>query len=136
MKSLSRVCLFATPWTVAYQAPLSMGFSGNSTGVDFHFLLQGIFPTQGLNPGLPHCRQTLDRLSHQGSPCIKAYFFIMNAYLIYKRMKKNWPAKLLTFCYGKLICPFPICPFLFPSNLNSNEITRHFNLTPDLCCPE
>ena len=33
-----------------------------------HFLLQGISPTQGLNPGLPHCRQTLYRLSHQGSP--------------------------------------------------------------------
>ena len=31
------------------------------------FLLQEIFPTQGLNPGLPHCRQTLYRLSHQGS---------------------------------------------------------------------
>ena len=36
--------------------------------VDCHFLLQGIFPTQGLNPGLPHCRQTLYCLSHQGSP--------------------------------------------------------------------
>ena len=32
-----------------------------------HFLLQGIFPTQGLNPGLLHCRQTLYLLSHQGS---------------------------------------------------------------------
>ena len=31
-------------------------------------LLQGIFPTQGLNPGLPHCRQILYQLSHQGSP--------------------------------------------------------------------
>ena len=40
-------------------------FPGNSTGVDCHFLLQGIFPNQGLNPGLPHCRQTLYRLSHQ-----------------------------------------------------------------------
>ena len=30
--------------------------------------LQGIFPTQGLNPGLPHCRQILHQLSHQGSP--------------------------------------------------------------------
>jgi len=38
-------------------------FPGNSTGVDCHFLLQGIFPNQGLNPGLPHCRQTLYRLS-------------------------------------------------------------------------
>ena len=32
-----------------------------------HFLLQGIFPAQGLNPGLLHCRQTLYHLSHQGS---------------------------------------------------------------------
>ena len=43
-------------------------FPGNSTGVDCHFLLQGIFPTQGSNPGLPHCRQMLYCLSHQGSP--------------------------------------------------------------------
>ena len=42
-------------------------FLGNSTGVDCHFLLQGIFPTQGSNPGLPHYRQTLYHLSHQGS---------------------------------------------------------------------
>ena len=42
-------------------------FPGNSTGVGCHFLLQRIFSTQGCNPGLPHCRQTLDRLCHQGS---------------------------------------------------------------------
>ena len=36
--------------------------------MDCHFLLQGIFPTQGSSPGLPHCRQTLYRLNHQGSP--------------------------------------------------------------------
>ena len=41
-------------------------FPGKSAGVDCHFLLQRIFPTQGLNPGLPHCRQTLYCLSHQG----------------------------------------------------------------------
>ena len=40
---------------------------GKNTGVGCHFLLQGIFPTQGLNPGLPHSRQTLYQLSHQGS---------------------------------------------------------------------
>ena len=33
-----------------------------------HALLQGLFPTQGLNPGLPHCRWILYCLSHQGSP--------------------------------------------------------------------
>ena len=67
VESLSRVQLFVTPWTVAHQAPLSMGFPGKSTGVGCHFLFQGIFPTQGSNPGLPHCRQTLYHLSHQGS---------------------------------------------------------------------
>ena len=41
---------------------------GQNTGVGCHALLQGIFPTQGLNPGLPHCRQILYHLSHQGSP--------------------------------------------------------------------
>ena len=39
-----------------------------NTGVGCHALLQGIFPTQGSNPGLPHCRQILYHLSHQGSP--------------------------------------------------------------------
>ena len=40
---------------------------GKNTGVGCHFLLQEIFPTQGSNPGLPHCGQTLYHLSHQGS---------------------------------------------------------------------
>ena len=43
---------------------------GKNTEVDCHALLQGIFPTQGLNPGLPHCRQIFYHLSHQGSPRI------------------------------------------------------------------
>ena len=42
-----------------------------STWVGCHFLLQETFPTQGLNQGVPHCRQTLYRLSHQGSPSEK-----------------------------------------------------------------
>ena len=40
---------------------------GQNTGVGGRSLLQGIFPTQGLNPGLPHCRQILHQLSHKGS---------------------------------------------------------------------
>ena len=104
VKSFSHVQLFVTPWTVAYQAPPSMGFyrqeywsglpfpspmhdseewkwshsvmsdslrphglqpirllcpwdfTGKSTGVGCHVLLQRIFPTRGLNLGLPHCR--------------------------------------------------------------------------------
>ena len=41
---------------------------GKNTGVGIHSLLQGIFLTQGSNTGLPHCRQILYHLSHQGSP--------------------------------------------------------------------
>ena len=43
---------------------------GTNTRVGCHALLQGIFLTQGSNPGLPHCRQILYHLSHQGSPPI------------------------------------------------------------------
>ena len=45
--------------------------SDKNTGVGCHVLLQGIFPTQGLNPGLTHCRQILYQLSHQGSLTFK-----------------------------------------------------------------
>ena len=41
---------------------------GKNTGVGCHALPQGVFSTQGSNPGLPHCRRILYHLSHQGSP--------------------------------------------------------------------
>ena len=41
--------------------------AGKNTGMGSNVLLQGIFPTHGLNPGLPHCRQILYYLSHKGS---------------------------------------------------------------------
>ena len=49
-----------------------------------HFLLQGIFPTQGLNPGLLHWRQTLQPLSHQGRLYIhiSALFFFFNLHVL------------------------------------------------------
>jgi len=66
VRSLSHVQLFATPWTVATMLLHPWDFPGKRTGVDC--LLQGIFLTQGSNPGLPHFRQMLYRLSHQGTP--------------------------------------------------------------------
>ena len=39
-----------------------------NTGVGCYFLLQGIYPTQGSNSGIPHCRRTLYGLSYQGGP--------------------------------------------------------------------
>ena len=43
---------------------------GQNTGVGSLSLLQGIFPTQGSSPGLPHCRRIIYQLSHKGSPRI------------------------------------------------------------------
>ena len=43
---------------------------GQNTWVGSCSLLQGVFPTQGWSPGLPHCKQILYQLSHQGSPTI------------------------------------------------------------------
>ena len=53
-----------------------------NAGVCSLFLLQGIFPTQGLNPGLLPCRQILYQLSHKGSPlkpkCWQKYFVVIH----------------------------------------------------------
>ena len=54
--SLSRIGLFATPWTVTH------------AGVGNHFLLQGIFLTQGSKPSLPHWQANSLPLHHLGSP--------------------------------------------------------------------
>ena len=59
VKSLSRVWFFETPWTVAYQAPPSMGFSRQEYWSGLPFPSPEVFPTQGSNPGLPHSRQML-----------------------------------------------------------------------------
>ena len=57
--------------------------SGKNTGVGCHTLLQGVFPTQALNPGLLHCRRILYCLSHKGSP----YMYIhMHKEIYYKNL--------------------------------------------------
>jgi len=49
---------------------------GKNTAVGCHALLQGIFPTQGSNPGLPHCRWILYQLNHQEIPRILEWIAI------------------------------------------------------------
>ena len=54
---ITQLCsTFVTPWTVALQNPFPWDSSGKNTRVGGHCHLQGIFPTQGLNPDLQHCR--------------------------------------------------------------------------------
>ena len=69
VKLLSHVQLFVISMDCSLPgSSRPWNFPGKSTGVGCHFLFQGIFPTQGLNQDLPHCRQMLYPLSHQESP--------------------------------------------------------------------
>ena len=68
VQSLSYIRLFVTPRTVACQVPLSMGFSRQEYWSGLPFPSPGICATQGSNPGLRNCRQTLYRLSHHRGP--------------------------------------------------------------------
>ena len=63
-RGISRVWLFVIPWTSPWNSP------SHNTGVGGLSPLHRIFPTQGSNPGLPHCRQILYQVSHKGSPRI------------------------------------------------------------------
>ena len=78
VKSLSPVRLFATPWTVACQAPPSMGFPRQEYGSGLPFPFPGDLPDPGIEP---HCGQTLYPLSHQGS--------FISCYQFQKRLK-SW----------------------------------------------
>ena len=68
----------ATPWTVAARLLYPWNFPGKNTEVGYHFLLQGIFPTQGLNPRLLHLLHwQVDSLPlhHLGSQDLLPYTF-------------------------------------------------------------
>ena len=67
--------ILCDPIVYSLPDPSVLGDSpGKNTRVGCHALLQGIFPTQGLNPRLPHCRQILYHLSHQGNPASSVQF--------------------------------------------------------------
>ena len=75
VKSLNRVQLFVTPWTVAYQAPLSMGFSRQEYWSGLPFPSPGDLPNPGIEPGSPAFQA--DALTSQ--PPVVVFFF--NIYL-------------------------------------------------------
>ena len=76
---LLRCAVFSCSSLSNFETPKSLpGFSflgdspGKNVGLGCH-TLQGIFPTQGLNPGLSHCGKIVYHLSHQGSPRIQEW---------------------------------------------------------------
>ena len=110
---LKCVQLFATPWTVACQAPLPWDFSGKNTRVGCHFLLQGIFLTQGSNPCLLHWQADSLPLSHLGSP--------------YKRLTafQSWAQIIIFIQIPKEII-----------SVNSFQMKTHHFWNPFLFCPQ
>ena len=57
---------------------MTLSFLNNYSITDFgHSLLQGIFPTEGSNPGLLHCRQIFNQLSHKQSPHHGLWVFLL-----------------------------------------------------------
>ena len=91
---LSNARLFVTPWTVALQAALSMGFSRQAY---CHSLLQGIFPTQGWNLRLLcllHCKQIFYPLRLQGNPsCSSVIHFLSTE----SRPMRSWRKPQTTY---------------------------------------
>ena len=91
-------------------------FPGKNIGVRCHALLQGIFPSQGSSLGLPHCRQILYLLSHQGSP--RSY----NNYHKIKSLRKCTHKKIpnprndldpeTPVLFPPIPAPFPQAPFI------------------------
>ena len=91
-------------------------FPGQNTGVGSLSLLQGIFPTQGLNPGLPHCRWILYHLSHQGSSIIlewAIYPFSLKGPLLLQR-NRVYCIKYLYICDASQ-------PYKTSKNVNNNK---------------
>ena len=87
---------------------------GKNTGVGSLSLLQGIFPTQGSSPGLPHCRQILYHLSHQGNPRILewvAYPFSRDMTVVLSNLPASKLILHLKFTWrlvrgqAKIVCP-------------------------------
>ena len=83
---------------------------GQNTGVGSLSVLQGIFPTQGSSPGLPHCRQILYQPSTQGKPNKRVHalqqkiFYAATKTRCSKKKKKNKTPTTIELCYGLLCC--------------------------------
>ena len=92
VKSLSRVRLLATPWTAAYQAPPSMGFSRQEYWSGSQCPSPGDLPNAGMNQGLLHCRKILTiwatRKASRFSP--KSLFIWLNGVLVATEGSSLW----------------------------------------------
>ena len=121
-----------------------MGFSRQEYWRGCHAPLQRIFPTQGLNPGLPHCKQILYWLSHQGSPSLR-YSWQIKYYCCI--LPTNIPKWFLRVVRCKKIKKSPLGPPWWLSGKESAHQCKRHEVDPrsrsishaaewgDLCAP-
>jgi len=131
---------------------------GKNAGVGCHALLQGIFPAQELNPGLPHCREILYHLSHQGSPSVSvcSYCFvdrnlnsltflsISQPFQLCRTINASWGGslcisqlhiiQLLFYCLFYFVC---LCYFMWKKHLPSSclwvSVKKYLHKDVSLC---
>ena len=95
--------------------------TGKNTAVGCHAHLQGIFPTQGSKPDLPHCSQILYHLNHQGSPRILEWV----AYPFSRGL--SWPRNLTGIphiergCFTSWVTGEVLNHLYFNKNLNNRK---------------
>ena len=85
---LSRAGLFATPWTVACQASLSMGFSRQEYWSGLPFPFPGDLPNPGIKPGSPALQADSLPLGHPKSPYLYFEYLLIEKILIDKKLNK------------------------------------------------
>ena len=125
-QSFSGVWLFETPWTIAFQALLSVNCPGTSTGAGCHFLLQGMFPTQ----------MWIKSAFLAASPVLAGRFF--TAVLQWEAHCILHPCILLILCsslYSYLLIPFSpfVCLALPPSGNHSLVLYIHDSVCFVIC---
>ena len=132
----SHVQLFATPWTLACQASLSMEFYRQKTAVGCHFLLHGIIPTQGSKLYLVSCIAGRFFITVPlGKPLIssdalfqKVSFFLTLIQLCFLLISVCWIYTFLFFHIQHFnICTFKLALFLV-------EQSKNFKIHPNSLC--
>ena len=135
------LCLF--PWSCPTLcnpmdcSPSSFSVHGESpgkiTGVGCHDFLQGIFPTQGLNPGLLHYRRILYRLSHQGTSkntAVSSLSLLQGNFLTQESNQGLLHCRWILYQLSYLGSPEPIVIFPGQSNCYSYILSLQFPLIP------
>ena len=119
VKSLSRVQLFATSWTVAYQAPLSMGFSRQEYWSGLPFPSPGDLPDAGIEPRSP--TSLTDALPSEPPGKSKATYIVANGKIFF--LSHCWIILHCVCMYGVCVCVYIHIYIFFIHSSNDGHLS-------------